>query len=111
MSAFTDETGSKHSLTVTASVVLGNKNSQLISVWFDCEISYSEQLINRDCMVTMAWVSWDMAFRQVICQPLSKSSEEGNYFETRWGGGSSKNWALTGSSEFWPQADIRLYFI
>lgn len=56
MSAFTDEAGSKHSLTMTASVVLENKNSQLISVWFDCEISYSEQLINRDCMVMMAWV-------------------------------------------------------
>ena len=55
MSAFTDEAGSKHSLTMTASVVLENKNSQLISVWFDCEISYSEQLINR--LVMMALVS------------------------------------------------------
>ena len=51
MSAFTDEAGSKHSLTMTASVVLGNKNSQLISC-FDCEISYSEQVINRD------WLWW-----------------------------------------------------
>lgn len=55
VSAFTDEAGSKHSLTMTASVILENKNSQLISVWFDCEISYSEQLINR--LVMMAWVS------------------------------------------------------